>query len=48
MKGLKDKVALVTAAAGAGMGRATAQRLALEGAIVVVTDSHAKRTEETT
>jgi 3-oxoacyl-[acyl-carrier protein] reductase len=48
MKGLKDKVALVTAAAGAGMGKATAHRLAQEGAIVVVTDSHAKRTEETT
>ncbi len=48
MKGLKDKVALVTAAAGAGMGKATARRLAQEGAIVVVTDSHAKRTEETT
>jgi len=47
MRGLKDKVALVTAAAGAGMGKATAHRLALEGAIVVVTDSHARRTQET-
>jgi 3-oxoacyl-[acyl-carrier protein] reductase len=47
MRGLKDKVALVTAAAGAGMGKVTAHRLAQEGAIVVVTDSHAKRTEET-
>ncbi|HEY2106660.1 MAG TPA: SDR family NAD(P)-dependent oxidoreductase [Candidatus Binataceae bacterium] len=47
MKGLQDKVALVTAAAGAGMGKATAQRLAQEGAIVVVTDSHARRTQET-
>lgn len=47
MRGLKDKVALVTAAAGAGMGKVTAHRLAEEGAIVVVTDSHAKRTHET-
>jgi 3-oxoacyl-[acyl-carrier protein] reductase len=47
MRGLKDKVALVTAAAGAGMGKATAHRLAQEGALVVVTDSHARRTQET-
>jgi 3-oxoacyl-[acyl-carrier protein] reductase len=47
MRGLKDKVALVTAAAGAGMGKATAHRLAQEGAVVVVTDSHARRTQET-
>ena len=47
MRGLNDKVALVTAAAGAGMGKATAQRLAQEGAIVVVTDSHPRRTQET-
>jgi len=47
MKGLKEKVALVTAAAGAGMGKATAYRLAQEGAVVVVTDSHARRTQET-
>ena len=44
MRGLKDKIALVTAAAGAGMGKVTAHRLAQEGSIVVVTDSHAKRT----
>jgi 3-oxoacyl-[acyl-carrier protein] reductase len=47
MKGLKDKVVLITAAAGAGMGKVTAHRLAQEGAIVVVTDSHARRTQET-
>ncbi len=47
MRGLKDKVALVTAAAGAGMGKVTAHRLAEEGAMVVVTDSHARRTQET-
>ncbi len=48
MRGLKDKVALVTAEAGAGMGKATVYRLAQEGAVVVVTDSHARRTQETT
>ncbi len=47
MRGLKDKIAMVTAAAGAGMGKVTAHRLAQEGSIVVVTDSHAKRTHET-
>jgi 3-oxoacyl-[acyl-carrier protein] reductase len=47
MKGLQDKVAIVTAAAGGGIGKATATRLAEEGAIVVVTDSHERRTRET-
>ncbi len=47
MNGLRDKVALVTAAAGGGIGKATALRLAREGAVVVVTDSHQRRTEET-
>lgn len=47
MKGLQNKVALVTAAAGAGMGKVTAHRFGEEGAIVVVTDSHEKRTRET-
>ncbi len=47
MKGLQDKVAIVTAAAGGGIGKATAARLAEEGAIVVVTDSHERRTRET-
>jgi 3-oxoacyl-[acyl-carrier protein] reductase len=47
MNGLNDKVAVVTAAAGGGIGKATATRLAEEGAIVVVTDSHERRTRET-
>ncbi len=47
MNGLKDRVAIVTAAAGGGIGKATAARLAEEGAIVVVTDSHERRTRET-
>src|ERR1700731_2953543 len=47
MKGLRDKVAIVTAAAGGGIGKATATRLAEEGAIVVVTDSHERRAKET-
>lgn len=47
MKGLQDTVAIVTAAAGGGIGKATATRLAEEGAIVVVTDSHERRTRET-
>jgi len=39
-------VAIVTAAAGAGIGQATVRRLAAEGASVVVTDAHEKRTME--
>ena len=46
MNGLQDKVAIVTAAAGGGIGKATATRLAEEGAIVIVTDSHERRTRE--
>ena len=42
------RVALVTGAAGGGIGRATARRLALGGATVVVTDSHVRRTAEVT
>ena len=42
------RVALVTAAAGIGIGRAVADRLAGAGATVVVTDSHERRTKETT
>lgn len=40
------KVALVTAAAGRGIGQAVARRLAAGGAAVVVTDVHIRRTEE--
>lgn len=40
---LKDKVAFCTAAAGAGIGQATARMLAREGASVVVTDIHLER-----
>jgi len=42
------RIALVTAAAGAGIGQAIARRLAAGGADVVVTDSHARRTDEVT
>jgi 3-oxoacyl-[acyl-carrier protein] reductase len=40
---LKDKIALLTAAAGAGIGQATARTMAKEGASVVVTDLHEDR-----
>jgi 3-oxoacyl-[acyl-carrier protein] reductase len=40
---LKDRVAVLTAAAGAGIGRATARTFAREGAKVVVTDMHYPR-----
>src|SRR4029453_8103499 len=46
MTELAGKVALVTAAAGAGVGQATARRLAVAGAHVVVTDVHERRTHE--
>jgi NAD(P)-dependent dehydrogenase (short-subunit alcohol dehydrogenase family) len=42
------KVALITGAAGVGIGQACARRLAAGGACVVVTDSHARRTWEVT
>lgn len=42
----KDQVAIVTAAAGAGIGQATARALAAEGAAVIVSDQHARRTHE--
>jgi NAD(P)-dependent dehydrogenase (short-subunit alcohol dehydrogenase family) len=41
-------IALVTGAAGGGIGQATATRLAAGGATVVVTDSHGGRTEQVT
>ncbi len=40
---LQDRVALLTAAAGAGIGQATARIMAREGARVVVTDAHEER-----
>lgn len=40
---LKDKIALLTAAAGAGIGQATARVMAREGAAVVITDMHEDR-----
>lgn len=47
MKKFAGKVAFVTAAAGAGIGKATARIFAREGARVVVTDIHAERTRRT-
>ena len=48
MTEFEGRVALVTAAAGAGVGQATARRLAEGGARVVVTDIHERRTREVT
>ena len=48
MTDLRGRVALVTAAAGLGVGQATARRLAADGATVVVTDIHEKRTRAVT
>ena len=42
---LKDRVALLTGAAGVGIGRATARLLASEGAAVIVTDAHEQRSK---
>ena len=44
---LAGKVAVVTAAAGTGIGSATARRLLAEGADVVVSDAHERRLAET-
>jgi NAD(P)-dependent dehydrogenase (short-subunit alcohol dehydrogenase family) len=43
--GIAGKVALVTGAAGGGIGEATARRLVAAGASVVVTDRHEQRTK---
>ncbi len=43
---LDGKVAIVTAAAGAGIGQASARRFAQEGAQVVVSDAHTRRVQE--
>jgi acyl-CoA synthetase (AMP-forming)/AMP-acid ligase II len=43
---LEGQVALVTGAAGAGIGQACARRLAQEGATVALTDVHERRTRE--
>lgn len=43
---LEGQVAIVTAAAGAGIGQAVARRFAAEGAEVVLTDAHARRVQE--
>jgi NAD(P)-dependent dehydrogenase (short-subunit alcohol dehydrogenase family) len=44
--GIAGRVALVTGAAGQGIGRAVCLRLAAEGAHVVVTDVHERRIKE--
>ena len=43
---LEGKVVVVTAAAGTGIGFATAKRCAEEGAIVVISDAHERRLAE--
>ena len=43
---LAGKTVLVTAAAGTGIGYATAKRCAEEGALVILSDRHARRLEE--
>lgn len=43
---LRDKVVLVTAAAGTGIGNATARRCLEEGATVVLSDAHERRLGE--
>ncbi len=46
MSRFTDQVAIVTAAAGAGIGQATARALAREGAKLVIADQHAARTAQ--
>jgi 3-oxoacyl-[acyl-carrier protein] reductase len=43
---LQDQVAIITGAAGAGIGQTTARRFAQEGARVVISDTHPRRTDE--
>jgi 3-oxoacyl-[acyl-carrier protein] reductase len=43
---LEGRVAIITAAAGAGIGQAVARRFAEEGAQVLLTDAHARRVQE--
>ncbi|OEJ31546.1 SDR family oxidoreductase [Streptomyces subrutilus] len=44
---LKDRTAVITAAAGAGIGGATARRFLEEGARIAIGDAHARRLGET-
>ncbi len=44
---LQDQVAVITGGAGAGIGQATARRFAEEGAHIVISDTHPRRTDET-
>ncbi|MER5930549.1 SDR family oxidoreductase [Streptomyces sp. NPDC002054] len=44
---LRDRSAVITAAAGAGIGGATARRFLEEGARIVISDAHARRLKET-
>ncbi len=46
MGGLDGQVALITGAAGAGIGQACARRLLADGAAVAITDVHERRTKE--
>ena len=48
MSALEGRVALVTGAAGDGIGQAVARRLGRDGARLVVTDIHERRTGEVT
>ena len=43
---LTDKIVVITAAAGTGIGFATAKRCVQEGATVVISDAHQRRLEE--
>jgi 3-oxoacyl-[acyl-carrier protein] reductase len=44
---LRDKVVVVTASAGAGIGQAAARRCLEEGARVLISDTHERRLEQT-